>query len=76
MACCTHLAMCKGDEVMRDFKEQLKQWKQQHREVKRHGRIKTQRRQDEILTDAEIRSLMGMNRPRYGRKKGGAFRQK
>ncbi|MBM7585831.1 hypothetical protein JOC86_002373 [Bacillus pakistanensis] len=61
---------------MRDFKEQLKQWKQQHREVKRYGRKKPQKRRDEVLTDADIRSLMGMNKATYRRGKGGAYRQK
>ena len=37
---------------------------------------KTRRKQEERLTDRELRELMGVNRPTYGRKKGGSFRQR
>jgi hypothetical protein len=68
--------LLKGDEEMNDFKEQLKQWKQHHREVKQKSRRKPQKRKSEVLRESDIRSLMGMDRPRYTRGKGGAFRQK
>jgi hypothetical protein len=61
---------------MNDFKEQLKQWKQDHLAVRNHGHKKPQKTRGEVLSDADIRSLMGMNRARYGRKKGGAIKQK
>lgn len=61
---------------MNDFKEHLKQWKEDHLAVRKHGQKKPQKTLDEVLSDADIRSLMGMNRARYGRKKGGALRQK
>jgi hypothetical protein len=68
--------LLKGDEEVKDFKEQLKQWKQHHQEVKQKSRRKPQKRKSADLSSSDIRSLMGMDRPRYGRKKGGAFRQK
>jgi hypothetical protein len=68
--------LLKGDEEMKDFKEQLKLWKQHHQEVKRKPHKKPQKRKSEDLSDSDIRSLMGMDRPRYSRGKGGAFRQK
>ncbi|MGF2617748.1 hypothetical protein FZC84_11970 [Rossellomorea vietnamensis] len=61
---------------MKDFKEQLKEWKQQHREVKGHGQKKPKKRREEVLSESDIKSLMGMNRARYCRGKGGAIRQK
>jgi hypothetical protein len=61
---------------MNDFKEQLKQWKQDHLAARKHGQKKQQKTRGEVLSDADIRSLMGMDRARYGRKKGGAIIQK
>jgi hypothetical protein len=61
---------------MNDFKEQLKQWKQEHLIARKHGQKKPQKPRGEVLSDADIRSLMGMNRARYGRKRGGAIIQK
>jgi hypothetical protein len=61
---------------MNDFKEQLKQWKQDHLAASKHGQKKSQNTRGEVLSDADIRSLMGMNRARYGRKRGGAIIQK
>jgi hypothetical protein len=65
-----------GDGIMNDFKEQLKQWKQDHLVARKHGQQKPQKTRGEVLSDADIRCLMGMNRARYGRKRGGAIRQK
>lgn len=45
------------------------------REIDRKD-TKTRDKQEERLTDRELADLMGTNRPTYGRKKGGAFRQK
>lgn len=33
-------------------------------------------KREEQLTDRDLAYLMGTNRPTYGRKKGGAFRQR
>jgi len=33
-------------------------------------------KQSELLSERELQELMGVNRPTYGRKKGGAFRQR
>ncbi|WP_252503261.1 hypothetical protein [Sporosarcina sp. Marseille-Q4943] len=38
--------------------------------------IKTKGKRKERLTDRELAELMGTNRPTYGRKKGGAYRQR
>jgi hypothetical protein len=65
-----------GDEVMNDFKEQLQKWKQDHIAARKHGQKEPKKKSGEVITDADIRSLMGMNRARYGRKRGGAIRQK
>jgi len=43
---------------------------------KKDHRMKTQKRQSERLTEAEIKDLMGMNMPVYRRGKGGALRQR
>ncbi|OAK72670.1 hypothetical protein [Lederbergia galactosidilytica] len=59
----------------RSLKEQLKVWKQDHAAINRHKQKKRKRRK-EHFTDSELRSLMGMDRPIYGRGKGGAIRQK
>lgn len=37
---------------------------------------RTRDKREERMTDRELRELMGVNRPTYGRKKGGAFRQR
>ena len=56
------------------LKDQLKSWKKDHMAVKQEKQNKKRRR--EHFTDSELRSLMGMDRPIYGRGKGGAIRQK
>lgn len=45
------------------------------REIDRKS-TRTRDKQEERLTDRELADLMGTNRPTYGRKKGGAFRQR
>lgn len=67
--------------MRRELKEQLKEWKQQHREVTGYGKKKKRRKKaekgkSERLTEAEIKDLMGMNKPVYRREKGGALRQR
>lgn len=62
------------------MKEQLREWKQQHREATGYGKKKKRRKKarkgkSERLTEAEIKDLMGTNRPIYERHRG-AFRQK
>ncbi|MBB4824138.1 hypothetical protein HNO89_001358 [Sporosarcina luteola] len=42
----------------------------------RKQRTKTSGGQEEQFTPREWAELMGTNRPTYGRKKGGAFRQR
>lgn len=56
------------------LKDQLKIWKKDHAEMKQ--RKKPKKRRKEVLTESDIKSLMGMNRATYTRGKGGAFRQK
>ncbi|HBZ09139.1 MAG TPA: hypothetical protein DEO65_04515 [Bacillus bacterium] len=57
----------------RSLKEQLKDWKWHHREVKQHR--KPQKRRTERLTEFELKSLMDVNRPTYRRHRG-SFRQR
>ncbi|GIN71266.1 hypothetical protein J14TS2_17410 [Bacillus sp. J14TS2] len=57
------------------LKEQLKVWKQDHAAIKQYKQKKRKRRK-EHLTESDLKCLMGMNRPIYGRGKGGAIRQK
>ncbi|USK71746.1 hypothetical protein LIS76_08335 [Peribacillus asahii] len=61
------------------FKDQLRDWKQQHQEStpkkkKKHYR-KPQKRKSEHLSESDIKSLMGMNRATYRRHRG-ALRQR
>lgn len=62
---------------MKTLQDQLKEkchFKGQETEVKlKNG--ETWRRKQEKLSNRELRELMGINRPTYGRKKGGAIRQ-
>ena len=37
---------------------------------------RTSKRRNERLSEWELAELMGINRPTYGRKKGGAYRQR
>lgn len=69
-----------GDEEMRpDLKEQLKEWKRQHREVTGYGkkkkrRHKTQKGKSKHLSERDIKTLMGYYEPVYKRGRGGAWR--
>lgn len=45
------------------------------REIDRKS-TKVRGKQEEQLTDRDLAYLMGTKRPTYGRKKGGAFRQR
>lgn len=56
----------------RTLKEQLKDWKRNKKEY----RSKPQKRRAEVLTESDIKGLMGVNRPTYTRGKGGAYRQR
>ncbi|KGT40025.1 hypothetical protein P421_00080 [Heyndrickxia coagulans P38] len=63
-----------------DLKDQIKEWKQQHREATGYGHKKKRRKKaekgkSERLSEREIKDLMGTNRPIYERHRG-AFRQK
>ncbi|MCM3110667.1 hypothetical protein [Lederbergia lenta] len=53
--------------------DQLKVWKQDHAEMKQQRKL--QKRKREVLTDSDIKSLMGVNRPTYARYKG-SYRQR
>lgn len=62
---------------MRTLQDQLKEkgyFKGQKTEVKLKN-SEDWRRKPEKLSDRELKELMGINRPTYGRKKGGAIRQ-
>jgi len=60
------------------FKDQLKDWKQQHQEStpkkKKKHHQKPQKRKSEKLSESDIKSLMGMNKHTLRRGKGGAWK--
>ncbi|MED3549975.1 hypothetical protein [Cytobacillus praedii] len=61
------------------FQEQLKVWKRQHQETitrKKKLNPKTHKSKTDFISESDIKSLMGMNRPTYRRGKGGAFKQR
>ncbi|WP_342400428.1 hypothetical protein NST20_13095 [Weizmannia sp. FSL W8-0676] len=63
-----------------DLKDQIKEWKREHREVTGFGKKKKRRKKAEKgkleqLSEREIKDLMGMNRPVYERRRG-AIRRK
>ncbi|WP_018392487.1 hypothetical protein [Bacillus sp. 37MA] len=59
------------------MKEQLRQWKKDHQEVKQEWKKEKQpQKKQEKLSEREWKEITGMGRARYGRAKGGAFRQK
>ena len=65
--------------MRRELKEQLKEWKQQHREVTGYGKKKKRRKKaekgkSEHLSEYEIKDLMGYYEPVYKRGRGGAWR--
>jgi predicted Zn-dependent peptidase len=63
-------------EMMKTIQDQLKKWKQLNPSPKKkHKRKKPQQAREEKLRDRDIRDLMGMNKPRYRRNKGGAYRR-
>ena len=65
-------------EGMKTIQEQLIE-KGLARPVKREiekNDTRTSKRQNERLSEWELAELMGTNRPTYGRKKGGAYRQR
>ncbi|AJO24797.1 hypothetical protein AB434_1356 [Heyndrickxia coagulans] len=62
-----------------DIKEQLREWKQQHREATGYGKKKKRRQKaekgkSERLSEREIKDLMGYYEPVFKRGKGGAWR--
>lgn len=59
------------------LKDQMKEWKRQNPESiqKKSTSQKPQKRREEHLSESDIKSLMGMDRPTYIRHRG-AFRQK
>lgn len=64
-----------------DLKDQIKEWKRQHREVTGYGQKKKRRKKDqqgksEHLSESDIKSLMGYYEPVFRRGKGGALRQR
>jgi hypothetical protein len=44
---------------MNDFKEQLKQWQQDHLAARKHGQKKPEKTRGEVLSDADIRKSHG-----------------
>ncbi|OKL37010.1 hypothetical protein [Domibacillus mangrovi] len=59
------------------MKEQLQQWKKDHQEMKQERKKeKPPQKKQEKLSERDWKEIMGMSRTRYGRAKGGAFRQK
>lgn len=62
-----------------DLKDQIKEWKREHREVtgfgkKKKRRKKAEKRKSEHLSEREIKDLMGYYEPVFRRGKGGAWR--
>ncbi|OAH53097.1 hypothetical protein AWH48_12125 [Domibacillus aminovorans] len=57
------------------MKEQLKQWKKDHQEVKQERKKeKPPQKKQEKLSERELRSLMGMDMRTLRRGKGGAYK--
>ncbi|MGM7634181.1 hypothetical protein [Bacillus sp. Hm123] len=61
------------------LKDQLKEWKRQHQEVKQERKKKKRKKQPqkkrEQLSERDLRYLMGTGRPTYKRHRG-SFRQR
>lgn len=60
------------------FKQQLIEWQKKHekqekRKKKSNGKCKCKK---ETLSQHDLLELMGVNRPTFVRKKGGAYRQR
>ncbi|EIJ79129.1 hypothetical protein PB1_16269 [Bacillus methanolicus PB1] len=61
------------------LRDQLKEWEKKNsfqRPKKKPSEKKTAVKKTDKLSKSDLIYLMGMNRPRYSRGKGGAFRQK
>ncbi|WP_018392945.1 hypothetical protein [Bacillus sp. 37MA] len=59
------------------LKEQLEQWKKDRQKVKQERKKeKPPQKKQEKLSERGWKEIMDMGRARYGRAKGGAFRQK
>jgi len=57
------------------FRKQLDQYKKK-RGFKTPSPQKEKQKQEEGLSEEELKDLMGVNRPVYSRGRGGAFKQK
>lgn len=65
-------------EMNPSMKEQLRQWKQQHQEVKKKSKKRREKqpvRKQESLSERELLSLMGTNMQTLKRGRGGAFKR-
>ncbi|UQD53317.1 hypothetical protein C0971_15770 [Bacillus methanolicus] len=61
------------------FKDQLKEWQKLHGQITENPKNKPENKKQstkktEKLSKSDLIYLMGMNRPRYSRGKGGAWR--
>lgn len=58
------------------LREQLKQWKKDHQEVKQQGQIKKGKppKKEDKLSEGDLVYLMGMNRKILKRGRGGAYK--
>ncbi|WP_153732551.1 hypothetical protein [Sporosarcina obsidiansis] len=63
---------------MRTLQEQLteKGLVQPVKQVLEQKGTRTRKKRNERLSERDLLDLMGTNRPTYGRKKGGAYRQR
>lgn len=58
------------------LRDQLQEWRKQSSVDKQVHHEKKPSQKREELTDRDLRELMGTDRPRYARGKGGAYRQR
>ncbi|KYC94381.1 hypothetical protein B4102_3602 [Heyndrickxia sporothermodurans] len=58
------------------LRDQLKQLEKQHKKSIGKVRTKPKKRKSEVLTEDDLRTLMGVDRPVYRRAKGGAWRNR
>jgi hypothetical protein len=65
---------------LKTLQEGLDKWAKKNNmkspQVKHKREKMTDHHRKEKFSDADMRDIMGINRPRYSRGKGGAFRQK
>lgn len=63
---------------MKSLREQLveKGLVQPVKREKERKNTKARKKRDERLSERELRELMGINMPTYGRARGGAYRQR